>query len=504
MKKTYYLGIDIGTYESKGVLIDQQYNLVASHAEKHGMENPQPNYFEHDAEQVWWHDFCQISRSLIEKSGIQPQEIACIGTSTLGADCLPVDENCRPLRKAILYGIDSRADREIAFMNDYYGADRINELFGRPLCSSDVAPKILWIKNNEPEIYSKTYKFLTATSYITAKLTGEYVIDKFLINTFTPAYKPDGSIDEELCTLYCRPDQLATCRGTMDVVGKVTAKAAAESGLCEGTPVITGTDDAGAEAISTGVFQPGDMMVMLGSSCYMIYCSDRLVVDQRLWHDSFIIPGTFSVSAGTNNAGTLTRWFRDHIFFDALEQQEKTGRNAYESILDGLENIPPGSDGLITLPYFAGERTPINDPLARGVIFGLALHHTRSHLYKSALEGVGYSIAQHLDILKEYNLPLNKVMAVGGGTKNRLWLQIIADISNQAIQTARVTIGAAYGDALLAAVAIGGCSGFAELGEKIKPAEVFQPDAQRHEIYQPYRKIFDQLYIVNRDLMHAL
>lgn len=504
MKNTYYLGIDIGTYESKGVLIDQQYNLVASHAEKHGMENPQPNYFEHDAEQVWWHDFCQISRSLIERAGIQPQEIACIGTSTLGADCLPVDENCRPLRKAILYGIDSRADREIAFMNDYYGADRINELFGRPLCSSDVAPKILWIKNNEPEIYNKTHKFLTATSYITAKLTGEYVIDKFLINTFTPAYKPDGSIDEELCTLYCRPDQLATCRGTMDVVGKVTAKAAAESGLCEGTPVITGTDDAGAEAISTGVFQPGDMMVMLGSSCYMIYCSDRLVVDQRLWHDSFIIPGTYSVSAGTNNAGTLTRWFRDHIFFDSLEQQEKTGRNAYEAILDGLDDIPPGSDGLITLPYIAGERTPINDPQARGVIFGLALHHTRGHLYKSALEGVGYSIAQHLDILKEYNLPLNKVMAVGGGTKNRLWLQIIADISNQAIQTARVTIGAAYGDALLAAVAIGGCPGFAELGEKIKPAEVFQPDAQRHEIYKPYRKIFDQLYIRNQDLMHAL
>lgn len=504
MKKTYYMGIDIGTYESKGVLIDQQYNLVASHAEKHGMENPQPNYFEHDAEQVWWHDFCQISRSLIEQAGIQPQEIACIGTSTLGADCLPVDENCRPLRKAILYGIDSRADREIAFMNDYYGADKINELFGRPLCSSDVAPKILWIKNNEPEIYNKTYKFITATSYITAKLTGEYVIDKFLINTFTPAYKPDGSIDEELCTRYCRPDQLATCRGTMDVVGKVTAQAAAESGLSEGTPVITGTDDAGAEAISTGVFQPGDMMVMLGSSCYMIYCSDRLVVDQRLWHDSFIIPGTFSVSAGTNNAGTLTRWFRDHIFFDALEQQEITGRNAYETILDGLETIPPGSDGLITLPYFVGERTPINDPLARGVIFGLALHHTRRHLYKSALEGVGYSIAQHLDILKEYNLPLNKVMAVGGGTKNRLWLQMIADISNQAIQTARVTIGAAYGDALLAAVAIGGCSGFAELGEKIKPAEVFQPDAKRHEIYQPYRKIFDQLYMVNRNLMHAL
>jgi len=500
----YFLGVDVGTYESKGVLIDQDYNLVASKAVRHGLDNPQPNYYEHDAEAVWWQDLCALTKGLIAESGIDPSQIACVGTSALGADCVPVDADCRPLRKAILYGIDSRAVGEMAFMDSYYGEEKLNALWGRPLCSSDVAPKILWIKNNEPEIYQRTHKFLTATSYLTAKLTGKYVIDKFLINTFTPCYKPDGSVDEEHCQLYCRPDQLAECRGTMDIVGRVTARAAAETGLAEGTPVITGTDDAGAEAISTGIFVPGDMMVMLGSSCYLIYCSDRLVIDPRLWHDTFILPGAFSITGGTNNAGTVTRWFRDNIFFDKLALQEESGRNAYESILDELEGIPAGSAGLITLQYFAGERTPINDPAARGVIFGLTLQHTRGHLYKSALEGVGYSIAQHLDIISEHQQPLTKIMAVGGGTQNKLWLQIIADISGHPIQTARITIGASFGDALLAAVAAGNSASFAELGEKITPAEVYTPNPENQPVYARYRKLFDELYVRTKDLMRAL
>jgi xylulokinase len=504
MQPTYFIGIDVGTFESKGVLIDRDCRIVASHTEKHEIENPRPNVFEHDAEAVWWGDFCKISRALLEKSGVASTQIACVGTSALGADCLPVDAECRPLRKAILYGIDARADEEIAWLTAYYGPQQVAALFGRPLCSSDVAPKILWIKNHEPEVYRKTAKFLTATSYITAKLTGEYVIDKFLINTFAPAYRADGLIDAEACALFCRPDQLAACRGTTEIAGRVTVQAARETGLAAGTPVLPGTDDAGAEAISTGVFKPGDMMVMIGSTCYMIYCSDRLVIDPRLWHDEFIIPGAYSISAGTNTAGTLTRWFRDTLFLDAVAEQEASGRNAYEAMLDRLDQIPPGSDGLITLPYFAGERTPINDPLAKGVIFGLKLNHTRDHLYKSALEGVGFSIAQHLDILQEHHLPVDKIMAVGGGALNKPWLQIIADITGQPIQTASVTLGAAYGDALMASLGCGAYSDFAAFEEIVRPALTIQPDARNWGPYQSSRKIFDQLYLATKDLMHIL
>lgn len=501
----YYMGIDVGTYESKGVIIDQLGQLIRVESAQHELDNPKPKYFEHDAEKIWWSDVCKISNALIINSGVDPHDIRALGTSALGADLLPVDKECKPLRKAILYGIDSRADEEIKVITKMYGEEKIKSIFGRPLCSSDLIPKILWVKNNEPEIYKKAYKFLTASSYITAKLTGEYVVDRFLgQSSFRPLYNIDGTPNEAECSFFCRSDQLAVCRPSTDIVGYITPQAAKETGLIVGMPVLTGTDDAGAEAISTGVLQPGDMMIMFGSSLYMIYCSDHWINDDRIWGEEFIIPNTFSVSAGTNAAGTLTRWYRDQIFIDALFNEKKYGRNAYESMIDGLENIPAGCNGLIMLPYIAGERTPINDPKASGMIFGLKINHTRSHLYRAALESIGYTIDQHFDIFKENNLKINKIMAVGGGTKNPIWMQIISDITGQEISTASTTIGASYGDALMAIIAVGDSKGYEELAQYIKSGETYKPNMKRYERYKPYRRIYDELYIRNRDLMHQL
>lgn len=269
----------------------------------------------------------------------------------------------------------------------------------------------------------------------------EYTVDRFLgLSSFNPLYHSDGTPNEKTCVPICRPDQLAEVKNTIDLAGYVTVGAAAETGLWEGTPVIVGTDDAGAEAISTGVLQPGDMMLMFGSSLYMILCTDRLVNDNRIWREEFIIPDTFDISAGTNAAGTITRWYRDHIFSDCLETEEEVGVSAYELMMDGIGEIPAGSEGLITLPYFAGERTPINDPYARGMMFGLTLKHTRKHLYRSALESIGYSIAQHFSIFEEHKVEINKIMAVGGGTKNPLWIQMVSDITGKEIATAEVTM----------------------------------------------------------------
>jgi xylulokinase len=505
MAEVYFVGIDTGTYESKGVIMDDNAQVIASHAEKHGMENPKPNYFEHDAEQVWWHDFCLISRRLLEKTGIDPKKIIAVGASALGADCLPVDENCKPLRKAILYGIDARATGEMEWLTKHWGEEQILKWYGRPLCSSDVMPKILWIKNHEPDVYKRAYKFLTGSSYITAKLTGEYTVDRFLgLASFNPLYKSDGSPNPETCAPICRPDQLAKVMSTVDIAGKVTSQAAQETGLAEGTPVIVGTDDSGAESISTGVLQTGDMMLQIGSSIYMILCTDRLVNDNRIWREEFIIPGTFDISAGTNTAGTLTRWIRDTLYQDVLTAEESGGKNAYDIMMDGVDKIDPGSGGLITLPYFAGERTPINDPAAKGLIIGLTLTHTRQHLYRSALEGIAYSINQHFAIFDEHKVPINKILAVGGGTKNPFWLQIIADITGKTIQTAGVTIGASYGDALMAAMGIHYFNSFSDLAKIIKAGDVYKPDMKKHDQYKKYQSLFDELYLANKDLMRRL
>ena len=163
-KQHYLMGIDIGTYESKGTITDTQGHVVAFASEKHGVENPKPNYYEHDADQVWWHDLCILSQRLLKQSEIRKNQILGLGVSTLGTNCLPVDRNLKPLRKAILYGIDARSQKEIEYLTNYYGEEQVKRLFGRPICSGDVCAKILWIKNNEPEVYEKTYKFLTGTA----------------------------------------------------------------------------------------------------------------------------------------------------------------------------------------------------------------------------------------------------------------------------------------------------------------------------------------------------
>ncbi len=520
----YYMGIDIGTFESKGVLTDENCRIIASESCPHGMENPRDGYFEHDADAVWWGDFCRLSRALLEKSNVDPADIACVGGSTLGSDCLPVDEECRPLRKAILYGIDARAQKEIAWLTEYYGEEKVHQLFGRPIVTGDVAAKILWIKNNEPEVYAKTYKFLTGASFITAKLTGNYVIDQFLGQaSFRPLYRagkglvpaseeadPFATINTDECTLYCRPDQLAAAQPVNAIAGYVTAQAAAQTGLKEGTPVITGTGDSTAEAISIGVLDPGDMMLQFGSSMFFYCCSDHLVKDDRVRGNNFTVPGTFSVAGGTNAAGTLTRWYRDVIFPDLLSEETAGGKNAFTTMVSGtevysgLDAIPAGSEGLITLPYFAGERTPINDPNAKGMIFGLNLKHTRAHLYKSALEGVGYSIAQHVDIMEENGIELKHIIAVGGGTKNPAWMQITADILGKPVEIPEVTIGASYGDALMAALATGRFSDFKGLRSVIRIEKTVAPDMENHRKYLEYKRMFAELYSQNKAMMHRL
>lgn len=501
----FFMGIDVGTYESKGVLVDQDFKIVAQHAVSHGLENPKKNHYEHDALDVWWHDVCRISKELLRISNVDPSRIKAIGTSALGADCLPVDAECNPLRKAILYGIDSRAEKEMDWLTDYWGSEKIKGWYGRPLCSSDVMPKILWIKNNEPDVYAKTHKFLTGSSFLTAKLTGRFTVDRFLgLASFNPLYNRDGSPNPETCQPICRPDQLAEVLNTIHIAGNITRKAALETGLAVGTPVIVGTDDSGAEAISTGVVQPGDMMIQIGSSVYMILCANRLVNDDRIWREEFIIPNTFDVSAGTNAAGTLTKWYRDNLFQNVFENEKLSGVNAFQLMSESIKDIPAGSDGLITLPYFAGERTPINDPNAKGLIFGLKLTHTKQHLYKSALEGVCYSVSQHFKIFSENHIDIKNIMVVGGGTKNPEWMQILSDVTGRTLNTAEITIGASYGDTMLAAMGIGHFKDYSDIQEMIKVSKQYVPNLSNHEKYTYYQSIFDELYVRNKDLMHLL
>ncbi len=504
MGKKYFMGIDIGTYESKGVLIDENTNVVASHACPHLMETIKPGYAEHDAEKTWWADFCELSNTLIAKAEVDPKDIAAVGCSTIAPCCLPVDKDLNPLRKAILYGIDVRAEKEINYLNELYGEDTIFEKYGTPITTQSAAAKILWIKNNEPEIYAKTDKFVTGTTYLVAKLCGEYVIDNYTAATWVPMYNMENCDWEEELDIFCRRDQLADCKWSDELVGEVHKKAAKETGLLEGTKVITGTADASAEAVSVGVLDPGDMMIMYGSSIFIIHVVERFTKDKRLWAGPYLFPNTYSVAAGMSTAGTITRWFRDNLARDILALEKEKNINVYDELIKSVEGIEPGSDGLIVLPYFSGERTPIHDPKAKGLIFGLNLLHTREHIYNACLEGVGYGIGQHFDIFQEMGVDTKKVMAVGGGTKSRKWLEIISDISGKRQNTVKIQNGAAYGDALLAALGIGFFKDREELAKAIEIKDHIDPDLVKTEAYKPYKENYKDLYKATKHIMHKL
>lgn len=502
MQKTYFMGIDIGTYESKGMIIDEAGNSVAVHSVQHEMESPRPGYAEHDAEKTWWGDFCLLSNALIQTSKIPSSAIQGVGCSAIGPCCLPVDRSGNPLRKAILYGVDVRAAKEIDYLNNKLGVDRVLEKYGNPITSQSIGPKILWIKNNEPQVYSKTSKFLTSSSYLVAKLTGEYFIDHYTAAYFTPMYDPhiqdwDYANLEEICS----PQQLPACRWTDEIVGRVTREAAQETGLSEGTPVTTGTADAAADAVGVGICEPGDMLLMFGSSVYIIHVVPQMTQSPKVWSGPYLFKDSCMVASGMSTTGTLTRWFRDNLAPDLKTQEFASGIDAYELLMNEAEDVPAGSEGLIVLPYFSGERTPINDPKAKGLFFGLNLHHQRKHIYNACLEGVGYGIGQHFDCYKEMGMETRKIVAVGGGTKNRKWMQIISDIAGKELLIGGV-FGAAFGDALLAALATGHFRSIKEISKIMQFNDRVKPNISNKEIYSKYKGLYSRLYQNTRELMH--
>ncbi len=499
----YFMGIDIGTFSSKGVIMDEHATIIAEHSVPHQMEIPKPGYAEHDAEEIWWSDFCVISKTLLAQSAINPKDIAGVGCSTIAPCCLPVDENLKPLRKAILYGIDVRATEEIDFLENHYGNDAIFDKCGTPLTSQSAGAKVLWIKNNEPEVYDKTSKFVTGSTYLVAKLTGEFVIDNYTAATWVPMYDMDRLDWEKDINLFCRRDQLPDCRWSHEVAGTVHKEASLATGLAEGTPVTTGTADASAEAFSVGVLNPGDMMLMYGSSIFIIHVVEQFTKDKRIWAGPYLFPGTYSVAAGMSCAGTLTHWFSDNFALDIQAKVMQEGKNAFDEIAKIAQDIPAGSDGLIVLPYFSGERTPINDPKAKGMIFGLNLQHTRAHIYKAILEGVGYGINQHFEIFDALKMGTKKVVAVGGGIKTPMWIQAVSDISGKTQYITQVKTGAAYGDALIAALAVGFYKNSQQVSDVLRHKETITPNAELNTIYAPLRTKYNKLYEQTKDIMHS-
>ena len=502
--KEYLLGVDIGTLGSKGVIINSEGKTVAQHFVEHGINIPRPGWAEQDPES-YWNDFTIIVKALLSESGIKPSRIAGIGISGLVPDVIPIDLDGKPLRDCIIY-MDRRAVEEAEGVRREIGEEKIHRISGNAVDPYFAGYKSLWMMHHEPEIYKKTWKILDGSKYVVFKLTGEVVLD----HSTGPLFAPFFSLTDRcwhkgiLSSLNFDADKLPTICSPRDIVGEVTAKASNLTGLAEGTPVIAGGPDYQFSALSVGLTAPGDGMIMYGTTGLLALVIDKPLHEPRLVNSIYLTPNTYMSFGGMATTGALVRWFRDQFGIIEKNVEGLTDLSAYYLLDREAEKVPPGSEGVIVLPYFMGERTPIWDPKARGLIFGLTLYHTRGHIFRAILESAGYALRQHIDIVKELEIEIKRMVAVNGGAKSRLWRQIVSDITRLPQQYVSEAPGAPYGDAFLAGVAVGIFRHTDQIREYVKIDEETKPNKENSKIYEKLYQIYLTLYPSLQEQMHSL
>jgi xylulokinase len=485
------LGIDIGTASTKAVLTTPAGAIVASASRARRTSLPRPGWAEHDAEQIWWGDVLGVCRELLGAASHRAGALRGVCVSGIGPVLLAADAAGRPLRPAILYGIDTRAGEEIAALTEHFGAGAILRRGGSPLTSQAVGPKLAWLRAHEPAVWADMRHLFMASSFAVHRLTGEYVLDHHSASQCDPLYDiaaQGWAADwaDEIAPGLPLPRLL----WPGEVAGTVSTAAAAASGIPAGTPVAAGTIDAWAEGLGAGVDGAGELMVMYGSTMFFVQDAPAPVGDPRVWCTAGLAPRTWSLAGGMATTGSVTDWLR------AI-----TGAD-FTTLIAEARAAPAGASGLLLLPYFAGERTPYFDPDARGVLAGLTLRHTRGDLYRAALEGAGFGVRQHLELFASLGADPSALVAVGGGTTGDLWPQIVSDITGREQRIPAVTVGAAYGDALLAARAVG----------LVAPDAVWKTGAESvvapaHEHRDRYDALYEQylrLYASTTDTVHLL
>lgn len=482
------LGVDIGTSSSKGVLVASDGTVLRTATIAHEIDRPRPGWVEMDG-RVWWDEFVALSRDLVGPD----VEVRAVGVSGMGPCVLLADAGDTPVRPAILYGVDTRSHAQIEAMNEELGAEAIVEAGGSTLTSQAGGPKVVWIRDEEPAAFAAARRLYMPASWLARRLTGAYVLDHQSASQMTPFYDIEARTwKTEWWDRYAEQVQRPQLRWAGEIAGHVTASAAFETGLSEGTPVITGTIDAWTEAVSVGAHGEGDLMLMYGTTMFLVATGHETLRTPSMWTTVGALPNTRNLAGGLATSGALTAWIKDLTHSD------------YPELLAAAEYSPPGANGLVMLPYFAGERTPIMDPDARGVIAGLTLSHEAGDLYRAALEATALGVRHNVETMREAGADIRRIVAVGGGTQGELWLRIVSDATGLVQEVPRVTIGASYGAAFLAASAVA-THGAAPVIEEWNPVTTrITPDPALAEHYELAFARYKALYEATKPLVHSL
>jgi len=487
----YLLGVDVGTTSTKAVIADSSGRILSQSSSEHELIVTRPGWAEEDPRD-WWDGFLRVVKRCLAESSINAAKIVGIGVSGQIPTMVLVDETGQPTRKAILYS-DSRAVDEMSWMRKTIDDEDVFKITGYSVQQQFWIPKLLWVKAHDPQALEKAHKAIGAYDYLKLKLSGKFSTD---LNGALEA----GLLNFNKCEWWTDVLELARIdRGILpelrrpsEVIGEVSKAAADETGLAEGTPVVAGSGDTVCSALSAGVVKSNDLMLMYGTTGCFVYCTKEACPDPRFYFDFHVVPGMYALNGCMATSGMLLRWFRDNFCRELLVNQNKV--DPYRILDEEAESMIAGSEGLVILPYFMGEKTPINDPYARGVILGLTTYHSRTHVYRALLEAVAYGFNHQLMILRELGHIPKRIVAVNGGAKSRLWRQIVTDVIGFKQDYVATNPGAPLGDAFLAGIGVGQIDDWGSINEWVKVTDTSQPDPRNHDMYRKTYAIYRSMY----------
>ncbi|BCW97621.1 MAG: xylulokinase [Armatimonadota bacterium] len=503
---SHFLGIDIGTGGARCLVIDGEGRVKGSATAEYPLSTPRPLWAEQQPED-WWQAVVRAVPEALGKAGVSGTDVGAIGLSGQMHGAVFLDTAGQVIRPAILW-CDQRTAAECEEITARAGADTVARITLNPVLTGFQAPKIVWLKNNEPDAFAKIRKVLLPKDYIRFRMTGAFATEvsdasgTSLLNVRERRWSP-----EMMAASFVEPEWLPECFESVEPSAAVSAEAAERLGLRPGTPVVGGGGDQAAGGVGSGIVEPGLVSSSLGTSGVVFAYADEPFVDPQMRTHTFChaVPGKWHVMGVVLSAGGSLRWYRDTFCQDIKTLAAEKGVDPYDLMTAEAAEIPAGCDGLFFLPYLSGERTPYPDPYARGVFFGATLAHTRAHFTRAVLEGVGFALKDSFDILRSIGVDATQVRVMGGGARSSVWRRILTDIVGRAHVTLNVDEGPAFGVALLAGVSQGAWSSVQEACRAtLTTVERDEPRPGAVERYAPLHAFYSSLYAALRERFAGL
>lgn len=493
----YLMGIDYGTGGAKACVMDAEGNVLSYAFREYPIIVSKPGWSEHDP-RLYWELTCEMTRELLNEAQIDPTRIRGISMSSAMPALVMIDRDENPINMA--YNLmDRRAVAEVQWLKENIGEDRIFQISGNRLEDHPAIVNLMWERNNRPDDYRRIYKALNIDSYIRLKMTGRAVANYSVLSQFGVAWHiVDKRFDEDLLQeIDIDPVLLPESLPCEEIVGEVATEPATELGLCPGIPVTAGQIDCNAVWVGAGAVEDGDIQMNLGSvgNFGLIHKDTNFLKSMIACAYTIDSSNTYVTVPSTMTGGMSIRYLRDRFSQTEVEAGRLLGVDPYDLLNLQARKVPPGSDGLVILPYLAGERTPIWDVDARGVIFGLSLSHTKGHVVRAMMEAVAYALYHNYTLITDIRNRINYPIVVNeGGAKSTLWRRIITDVFNVPTVMVKHRAGAPYGDAILSGVATGVFKDFHVARQWSEYTALMEPDPSDHERYMEYYAVYRNLY----------